>query len=251
MSGDEVNIWESETQALRASTFGWQARGYDGFMGYGVTTNGDCCEDCICADSCSREFVQIWIQYKWESPCVDLDTSTKVYPPNAETIEDNLFANYGFRCRHPQLPIDPNFDPNDAFIAGFGNVHYLDYVDLDGEERRVGGARLFTGDDVGEGGIEKIGLLLDKTYQDNFTQDHFWRVELHAHWYPEFNFLPNVEDHGECNGNYQIFITDSMDDPNEENILESKNLNTSEGFTQCSENRVGTLVFNDNEFNLI
>lgn len=242
-----MGIWLTD-QGLRASDHQWWTKGFDGFMGYGVDAYGNCCEDCICEETCSRSFVQIWIQYKWLSPCVDLDTSTKVYPPNAETIEGNLFANYGFGCNQPQLPIDPNFNPGDAIVPGFGNVYFLDYTDLDGQQKRVGGARIFTGDDTGEGGIEKIGLLLDETYQDNFTQENFWRVELHAHWYPEFNYPDNVEEHGECNGNYQIFITDSMDDPNEDNILESKNLNTEVGFRGCSENRVGTLVFNQNEF---
>jgi hypothetical protein len=248
-----MGIWLAD-EGLRASDHQWWTKGFDGFLGYGSDSTGNCCEDCICADQCSQ-FVQIWIQYHWQNPCVDLDTSTKVYPPNAETKEENLFANYGYACDHPDLPIDPDITIDNNLGGAIqnerlGNVHFLEYIDKEGEQKKVGGIRSFTGDNTGVGGFEKIGILLSLDYQDNFTQDHFWRVELHAHWFPEFNLDRNVEKYGTCPGDFVLYITDTHHDPNEDNTLETMELNTKEGFDDCSVNRVATLIFNSNEYKL-
>jgi len=38
--------------SLSGTNFDWKAKGYQGFMGFGVDEDGKCCEDCICADKC-------------------------------------------------------------------------------------------------------------------------------------------------------------------------------------------------------
>jgi len=70
---DSERELDSNGRPLRASTFDWAEKGYDGFLGYGEEPDGGCCEDCICDDLCYSTLI-VW--YEWQAPCKDLDTNT-------------------------------------------------------------------------------------------------------------------------------------------------------------------------------
>lgn len=69
---------DNNGKPIKASTYNWRAKGFDGFLGYGYDKEtGECCEDCICDDNCEEVLpATFYILYAWEAPCKDLDTKT-------------------------------------------------------------------------------------------------------------------------------------------------------------------------------
>lgn len=86
---------DANDKPIKASTFNWIGKGFDGFLGFGIDKEtGECCKDCICDNNCTGTLPPtFYIIYSWEQPCRDLDTQTTFLGNSVGFGCDNIARN--------------------------------------------------------------------------------------------------------------------------------------------------------------
>jgi hypothetical protein len=217
---------DADGEPIKASTYNYRAKGYDGFLGYGYDEeSGDCCEDCICNDECEKivDVTTFEIRAYWFEDCKDLDMQVKLYDKSG-----------GFDCL------------NNSSNGGRYSFDCLNSED-------AGHQICWIGDDTSTQGVEVFFIKLDwnKFEEDAvvYNGSNYFKLEVFAHW-----FEPAYKEG--CSNNFDFFAQPCGVEPyslcsagGEENTPFIEKAITGYNIigNGCSSSKITTLYINKNE----